>query len=167
MTHTITVCRSCAAGQQGLAAQLQQALRDQPYEIAQTDCMSGCTRASTVAFRAPGKTAYLFGDLTLADLADLVTFADLYLGSPDGNFVDARPLGTLRTKAIAPSKNCTFSFAQKSLAMPIARSRTPWFSNHSHAKISNTALNVNSLIASFPFQNKHRSLWRTLQNERR
>ena len=29
--------------------------------------MSGCTRPSTCAFRAPGKTAYLFGDLTEAE----------------------------------------------------------------------------------------------------
>lgn len=63
--------------------------------------MSGCTRSSTVAFRAPGKTAYLFGDLDLSDIPLLVTFAALYRASPDGNFADARPLGTLRDKAIA------------------------------------------------------------------
>ena len=49
----------------------------------------------------PGKTAYLFGDLTAADLPDLLTFARAYAASPDGTFADARPLGTLRTKAIA------------------------------------------------------------------
>ena len=52
--------------------------------IAGTDCMSGCTRASTIAFRAPGKMAYLFGDLTAADLPDLLVFARLYAASPDG-----------------------------------------------------------------------------------
>jgi predicted metal-binding protein len=55
MTHQVTVCRSCPAGQAGLAQQLTDALGDLPYDIALTDCMSGCTRASTVAFRACGK----------------------------------------------------------------------------------------------------------------
>jgi len=98
MTHTVTICGSCAGG-----GDLSLALHSlpQPYVIATTDCMSGCARAATVAFRAPGKVAYLFGDLTVADLPDLVNFAALYLASPDGRFADARPLGTLRTKAIA------------------------------------------------------------------
>lgn len=65
------------------------------------DCMSGCERAQTVAFRATGKTAYLFGDITSADLPALETFSTLYDGSPDGNFQDARVLGNLRNKAIA------------------------------------------------------------------
>ncbi|MEO8242212.1 MAG: DUF1636 family protein [bacterium] len=97
MSHSVTICQTCAAGQ-ALAA----ALADLPgYTVKTTDCMSGCTRPSTVAFRAPQKTAYLFGNLDLADLGDLTTFARLYAAAPDGNLADARPLGTLRTKAIA------------------------------------------------------------------
>ncbi|WP_299876700.1 DUF1636 family protein [uncultured Sulfitobacter sp.] len=65
------------------------------------DCMSGCTRAQTVAFRAPGKVAYLFGDITVDDLNDLQKFATLYAESQGGTFADARVLGDLRTKAIA------------------------------------------------------------------
>ena len=71
------------------------------FDISETDCMSGCTRPSTLAFRAPGKTAYLFGDITQDDLPDLVTFARLYLAAADGNLDDARALGDLRLKAIA------------------------------------------------------------------
>ena len=99
----ITLCVSCAKGAAGLADRLASALaaNGTPASIAMTDCMSGCTRPSTVAFRAPGKTAYLFGDITAADLPDLVTFATLYAASTDGNFADARPLGALREKAIA------------------------------------------------------------------
>lgn len=63
--------------------------------------MSGCTRPSTVAFRAPGKTAYLFGEITVADIPNLATFLRLYSASADGDLADARPLGTLREKAIA------------------------------------------------------------------
>lgn len=99
----ITVCASCDLGQSGFAPILQTALAtaDIPATVATNDCMSGCTRASTCAFRSPGKTAYLFGDLTAADLPHLVTFARLYAASPDGTFPDARILGPLRLKAIA------------------------------------------------------------------
>ena len=103
MTHKVTLCRSCSSGQPGLAQALTTALTGAglPYAVAETDCMSGCTRPATIAFRAAGKTAYLFGDISAADLPDLITFARLYLVSRDGNLDDARPLGDLRTKAIA------------------------------------------------------------------
>lgn len=99
----ITLCQTCPLGTSGFATPLADAL-DQAgltAEIALVDCMSGCARASTIAFRATGKTAYLFGDITAADLPDLITFARLYGATPDGNLADARPLGKLRTKAIA------------------------------------------------------------------
>lgn len=73
----------------------------QGVEVAAVDCMSGCARAQTLAVRAPGKVAYLFGDITKADLPDLRTFLRLYAASPDGTFTDARVLGALRTKALA------------------------------------------------------------------
>ncbi len=99
----ITLCNACDLGQGGFADTLRTALAtaEIPANIATTDCMSGCTRASTCAFRATGKTAYLFGDLTAADLPDLVTFARHYAASADGNLPDARVLGPLRHKAIA------------------------------------------------------------------
>jgi len=81
---------SLALAQAGIAAQ-----------VSTVDCMSGCARPSTIAFRMAGKTAYLFGDITAQDLPDLLTFAHLYAASPDGNFADARPLGALRSKALA------------------------------------------------------------------
>ena len=71
------------------------------WEVAAVDCMSGCTRAQTVAFREAGKVAYLFGDITQADFPDLATFARHYAASDDGTFEDARVLGELRSKAIA------------------------------------------------------------------
>lgn len=99
----ITVCASCDLGLLGFAGVLEPALAAAGIaaRIAGVDCMSGCTRPSTIAFRAPGKTAYLFGDLTAADLPDLITFAGLYAASPGGNLGDARQIGALRTKAIA------------------------------------------------------------------
>lgn len=103
MATTVTVCMSCPAGRAGLGPLLREAVgaAGLPVTVAGTDCMSGCTRPSTVSVRAPGKTAYLFGDLGEADIANLVTFLGLYLAAPDGNLADARPLGTLREKALA------------------------------------------------------------------
>ncbi len=100
MTHRVVICTTCVTGA-GLARLLQLALQELTYAVGETVCMSGCTRPSTISFRATGKTAYLFGDLTEADLPELVAFARLYLDAPDGNFADARPIGDLRSKAIA------------------------------------------------------------------
>jgi predicted metal-binding protein len=99
----VTLCAGCDLGLAGFAEPLGEALRAQGLtaEVTTTDCMSGCTRPSTCAFRDHGKTAYLFGDLTAADLPDLLTFARHYAASPDGNLADARVLGALRVKAIA------------------------------------------------------------------
>jgi len=99
----ITLCNSCALGKAGFARRLADQLVAAGIvaELAGVDCMSGCARDSTIAFRAAGKTAYLFGDLVANDLPDLITFALAYAASPDGNFADARRLGALRTKAIA------------------------------------------------------------------
>ena len=97
------VCRSCPAGRDGFARALGAALVEAGLgaTVEEIDCMSGCARPSTVAFRAEGKTAYLFGDVGMTDLPALVTFVRLYLASADGSFADARPLGALREKAIA------------------------------------------------------------------
>lgn len=94
----VLVCRTCS-DTGDFAAVLRDGL--QGVDVTAVDCMSGCTRAQTVAFRETGKVAYLFGDITAADMAELQNFADLYAASPDGMFEDARVLGSLRTKAIA------------------------------------------------------------------
>ena len=97
MTHRLILCQSCPNSMTDFSHQFNVL----PFEVTVTECLSGCTRPATLAFRAPGKTAYLFGDLTEADLPDLLTFARAYRASPDGNFADARPFGTLRHKAMA------------------------------------------------------------------
>lgn len=103
MGTVVTVCRSCPAGRAGLASTLRSAIEAAglPVTVGEVDCMSGCTRPSTVAARAPGKTAYLFGDASDADVPNLLVFLKLYEASGDGNLADARPIGTLREKALA------------------------------------------------------------------
>jgi predicted metal-binding protein len=99
----VSLCEGCALGRGDFGASLHAALAAAQVQatVAGIACMSGCARASTAAFRSRGKVAYLFGDLTEADLDDLVRFATLYAASPDGTFADARPLGDLRAKALA------------------------------------------------------------------
>lgn len=99
----VTLCAGCALGRSGFDLVLAGALdrAELVAQVAKIDCMSGCSRPSTCAFRASGKTAYLFGDLTADDLDDLIVFARYYAGSVDGNLADARVLGGLRFKAIA------------------------------------------------------------------
>jgi predicted metal-binding protein len=102
MTTRVTICESCEGAGAEIAAALIEALRDERgTSVATTLCMSGCQRPVTAAFRAPGKTAYLFGELGRRDVAALAAFARAYLASPDGDFADARPFGDLRFKAIA------------------------------------------------------------------
>ncbi len=94
----VFVCRTCT--QDGtFVDDLRAAL--QGVVVESVDCMSGCTRAQTVAFREEGKVAYLFGDITQSDMEELQKFTALYGASRDGTFADARVLGNLRTKAIA------------------------------------------------------------------
>jgi predicted metal-binding protein len=92
------VCGICTVDSGAFAQTLK---GEMPVEVIEVACMSGCTRAQTVAFRETGKIAYLFGDIGETDIPDLRNFAALYAASGDGHFEDARPLGTLRTKALA------------------------------------------------------------------
>ena len=61
----ITLCATCALGRGTFPERLRHALAREklPATVSLTDCMSGCTRPSTLAVRDAGKTAYLFGDL--------------------------------------------------------------------------------------------------------
>jgi predicted metal-binding protein len=100
---TLTVCASCPMGRGGLADRLRSETATEAtwLSVATVDCMSGCTRPSTLAIRAPGKTAYLLGDLDEGDLPLVHRFLHLYRESKTGDFADARCLGDLRFKAIA------------------------------------------------------------------
>jgi len=99
----LTLCRTCRDADPALPGQVAAALQAAGVEarLQQVDCMSGCKRPQTLAVRQPGKTAYLFGEITAEDLPDVLTFLRMYRDSADGNFADARPLGELRFKAIA------------------------------------------------------------------
>ncbi|MFD2741421.1 DUF1636 family protein [Sulfitobacter aestuarii] len=95
----VFVCTSCSERSAALLDEVAEVLPE--AEVSGIDCMSGCTRGQSVAFRSPGKVAYLFGGITEAELSELRNFATLYAASPDGTFADAPVLGGLRHKALA------------------------------------------------------------------
>jgi predicted metal-binding protein len=100
---TLTLCKSCKSADLALPCHLAEALEQAGIaaRVQEVDCMSGCTRPQTLAVRQSGKTAYLFGEITAADLPNILTFLRLFNESPDGTLADSRPLGALRMKAIA------------------------------------------------------------------
>lgn len=66
-------------------------------------CLSGCTRACTVALQAPGKYSYFFGDL-LADgvtATQVLACAQLHAYSVDGNLLRKERPERLRSGILA------------------------------------------------------------------
>ncbi len=66
-------------------------------------CLSGCTRACTVAFQAPGKYTYFFGDLIAAGItaAQVLGCAQLHAYSTDGNLLRKERPERLRSGILA------------------------------------------------------------------
>lgn len=97
---SVFVCADCPGGAARLEA-VRAALAGSGWRVAASACLSGCRSEGTVAVRAEGKMAYLFGPVTEADLPGLAAFVPLYEAAPDGAIADARPLGLLRLRALA------------------------------------------------------------------
>lgn len=98
--HRVIVCTTCAApgeepAGEALVAALAARLGD-GFAVEAQECLSICAEPQAVAFRAPGKAAYLFAGLRPADDADIEAFARLWADTPDGWIEDARPAGRLR-----------------------------------------------------------------------
>lgn len=100
MTHRVVVCTTCEGTDgEGFAAALREVLAAEgmAFAVQEHECMSNCARPQSMAFSAPGKATYLFGNIDPArDLADTMAFARLYAASSDGWIEDARPAGRLR-----------------------------------------------------------------------
>jgi len=111
--HQIIVCTTCREKGSDLRpgkdilAKLEVDLKNQPdlearYDVAGIECMAGCARSCTVAFRAEGKATYLFGDMTPEeDIDDLIAFARQYSELPDGWCISRDRPGKLRRTALA------------------------------------------------------------------
>jgi predicted metal-binding protein len=120
--HVLSVCTSCASahrmkqtirrsGGERLLEQLQALDRTAPLEglaIAPHECLGACDRACAIAFNAPGKYIYLFGDLPVDDeeqLASTATavlkFASQYHAKPDGTISYIKCPELLKKRVIA------------------------------------------------------------------
>ena len=84
--HVITVCTRCidAPSKTRPGAALMVALAKVApagFRIAGADCLAGCGRSTLVAYAAPGKATWVFGDIVTGDLPDLLDFARMYAAS--------------------------------------------------------------------------------------
>ena len=84
--HAILICTKCSG--QAAASQLRTQLADQlpsGFAIRVVDCMAGCDHPPTLAFQAPGKATYLFGEIKGPDnIAAIVEFSHTYQQSDNG-----------------------------------------------------------------------------------
>jgi len=102
--HTIFVCTTCASrwengkrvGESGGEKLLKRLQADHPnwklnteFTIQPVECMSACNRSCVISFASPGKTTYLFGDissnLTPAEIEGVFDCADKYYVHPEGS----------------------------------------------------------------------------------
>jgi predicted metal-binding protein len=102
--HVLSVCTSCESahrmkqairksGGERLLEQLQTLNRSAPLaglSIEPNECLGACDRSCAIAFNAPGKYIYLFGDLPVDDehlestATDVMKFASQYHAKSDG-----------------------------------------------------------------------------------
>jgi len=90
---TVIVCASCRdetvsdahprAGEL-LAEDTRRAASDENIRIRTVECLGNCKRRLSAAILRDGCWSYVFGDLTAASGADLVTGAKLFATSTDG-----------------------------------------------------------------------------------
>ena len=97
--------RSAQADGQHLLQAIEAALGDAaaPLRVRGTACMSGCSRACTVALQAAGKASYLFGELPpdAETAAQVLTCARLHAISTDGHLDRAARPERLRNGILA------------------------------------------------------------------
>lgn len=102
--HTIFVCTTCASkwengkrvGESGGEKLLQRLQSDylnwdlhREITIQPVQCMSACNRSCVISFASPGKTTYLFGDispeLTSEEVQGVFACAEKYYTHPEGS----------------------------------------------------------------------------------
>jgi predicted metal-binding protein len=94
---TLYVCVTCRAGEEGEATpragrRLHDALTETQrhqdgaprFRIVETECLSNCNRGCSVALTGPGRWSYIYGDLSLASVDDLIAGASRYAATEDG-----------------------------------------------------------------------------------
>lgn len=97
MSGRILVCLTCnryappAAGETAPGRRLAEALTARAHEpgravtVRTVECLNGCPKPCTAAFRTPGKCLIRFSGLVPEDAPALIELAERYAESPDGN----------------------------------------------------------------------------------
>ncbi|SUB02687.1 Predicted metal-binding protein [Pannonibacter phragmitetus] len=118
-SHHLTICVTCRDTQTGerpgqsLGAALASALQaDADWSISGVECMAACGLPCAVALTSPGKTGWLFGNLTLEDVPDIAAFARQYHGLADGWCKASERPGRMAKTALAriPAPGRTTAF---------------------------------------------------------
>ena len=106
----IHVCVNCRAagdnapqGQRAGALLLAElALQAAPsVVVAPVECLSVCKRPCTIAFSAPGKWTYVYGDFAADSAAEILSAAALYAAAPDGLIPWAQRPAALKKGVVA------------------------------------------------------------------
>lgn len=117
--HQILVCKACkpaghsAARGSTLLRKLRHAIRSaglhSAFQVSATACLAGCDRGCAVAWRAPGKATWVFGNIDpILPINDLIAFSQLYAALPDGwcSGADCPPALCANTIARIPAAVC-------------------------------------------------------------
>lgn len=118
--HTIFVCTTCAGkwkngkrvGESGGEKLLKRLQADYPnwelnteFTIQAVECMSACNRSCVISLSSPGKTTYLFGnispDLTPAEVEGVFDCAGKYYVHPEGSLPWAERVQPLKKGILA------------------------------------------------------------------
>jgi predicted metal-binding protein len=92
--YVCATCRSSDDEPEGprAGALLHAAIRDRiaargltgQIALAAVECLSGCRRSATVSFAGPGRWSYVYGDMTPAEIDQIIDGFVKYAATPDG-----------------------------------------------------------------------------------
>jgi predicted metal-binding protein len=118
MIHVCVNCRAVgenASQGERAGAQLMAELAMQAgpsVAIAPVECLSVCKRPCTIAFSAPGKWTYVYGDFAADSAAEILTAAALYAAAPDGLIPWAQRPAALKKGVVARIPALSVSLAK-------------------------------------------------------
>ncbi len=107
---TIFVCTTCqrseiprALDEPRCGEKLHAALVDaSAYPVEAVSCLNNCLKGCTVAFGAPGKWSYVFGEVQPeSHIADVIAIADFHAASQDGQVPWGKRPESLKRKTVA------------------------------------------------------------------
>ena len=111
MTVTLHVCITCRAGEVAndaatpAGARLHQALMGLGapggVRIVPVECLSACGNGAAVALSGPGRWSYVYGGMSDADAAEILTGAAAYAAADDGIVPWRDRIAIFRKRSIA------------------------------------------------------------------